>query len=212
MALPPLPSRRPRRVLPAADRRQAILDAALDVFAEKGFASARLEDVASRAGIAKGTIYLYFTDKQDLFRNLVTLAAAPVLDRLTAIAAQDLPIALVLDGLFHLFRTEILGTRRKEIMRLVLTEGGRFPAIAELYHAQVISRGLPLMRPMLQRAADRGELASDAAARFPHLVIAPLLAGLIWDGLFSAFEPLDVEGLLNAHRELLLGRRAGGLP
>ena len=102
--------------------------------------------------------------------------------------------------------------RRKEIMRLVLTEGGRFPAIAELYHAQVISRGLPLMRQMLQRAADRGELASDAAARFPHLVIAPLIAGLIWDGLFSAFEPLDVEGLLNAHRELLLGRRAGGLP
>jgi AcrR family transcriptional regulator len=203
------PARKPRRVLPAADRRQAIIDASLDVFAEKGFAQARLEDVAARAGIAKGTIYLYFADKQDLFKNLVSLAATPIIERLAAISDLDMPIATALDRLFQLFRTEVLGTRRKEIMRLVLTEGARFPEIAQLYHAQVISRGLPLMRAMLERAADRGELASDAAARFPHLVVAPLLVGLLWDGLFSTFEPLDVEGLLAAHRDLLLGHSAG---
>ena len=198
-----------RRALPAADRRQQILDAALDVFAQQGFAQARLDDVAARAGIAKGTIYLHFADKEDLFRNLVIVAASPVLERLEMIAQQDPPIAMVLDGLFEMFRTQVVGTRRKEILRLVLTEGTRFPEIAALYHREVISRGLPLLRHMLTRAAERGELSSDAAARFPHLVAAPLIAALMWDGLFSRFEPLDVAGLLAAHRDLLLGRSAG---
>jgi AcrR family transcriptional regulator len=205
-------AKRVRRPMPAADRRQAILDAALDVFSDKGFALARLDDVAVRAGIAKGTIYLHFADKEDLFRTLVTVAAGPVLDRIEQIAAQDLPVAPLLDALFRMFRSEVLGTRRKDIMRLVLTEGGRFPEIAALYHREVISRGLPALRKLLARAAERGELASDAPARFPHLVMAPLLVSLVWDRLFSPFEPLDVGALLEAHRSLLLARPDGASP
>jgi AcrR family transcriptional regulator len=214
MVVPPPkpPARKSRRAIPAADRRQAILDAALDVFSERGFAQARLDEVAARAGIAKGTIYLHFADKEALFRALVTVAAGPVLDRLEQIAAQDLPIAVVLDGLFRMFQAEVLGTRRKEIIRLVLTEGARFPEIAAHYHREVIGRGLPAMRQMLERAASRGELSSDAPARFPHLVVAPLIVGLIWDRLFSAFEPLDVAAMFDAHLQLLLARPAGETP
>jgi hypothetical protein len=74
-------------------------------------------------------------------------------------------------------------------------------------------KGLAIIRHLAQRALARGELQSDSIARFPQLVFAPLLLALIWEGLFSAIEPLDVEGLLTAHRELLLGGwRRGGRP
>jgi AcrR family transcriptional regulator len=191
--------------VPAADRRQAIINAALEVFSEKGFAAARLEDVAARAHVAKGTIYLYFPDKAEMFRQLVRDAAQPLFERIAALAAADMPARTMLDGLFHLFQTEVLGTQRKQIVRLILTEGPRFPEIAAFYHSEVIGRVMPVLRDVLQRAAARGELASDAPARFPHLVVAPLIMSILWDALFSRLQPLDVAGLFAAHRELLTG-------
>ena len=190
-------------------RRQAILEAALAVFAEQGFAAAKLDDVADRAGVAKGTIYLHFKDKQDLFEQMVREAVSPVIARLEQLAKlPDLPADAVLQGTFNLFRTEILGTRRKDLLRLVLTEGPRFPAIARFYHREVVSRGLNLMSELLERAKAKGELSADGLAQFPQLVLAPLILAVVWDGLFAAIEPLDAQGMLAVHRRLLL-RDAG---
>ncbi len=186
-------------------RRQAILEAALDVFAAEGFAAARLDHVADKAGVAKGTIYLHFKDKQDLFEQMVREAVSPVIARLEALAQlPDLPADAVLQGMYTVFRTEVLGTRRKDLLRLVLTEGPRFPAIAEFYHREVVSRGLKLMGGLLERAKARGELSAEGLARFPQLVVAPLILAVVWDGMFAALEPLDVEGLLEVYRKLLL--------
>jgi AcrR family transcriptional regulator len=184
---------------------QAILDAALDVFAEKGFADTRLEDVATHAGVAKGTIYLYVESKQALFEALVRSGiAAP----LAAIEAQ----VLALDGsaetmlriLFKALRREVLETRRKEIVRLVLAEAGRFPDIAAFYHREIVSRGMALLRRVAERAVQRGEFTSDELVRFPQLAIAPALVALLWANLFERFEPLDAEAMLDAHLTLLL--------
>lgn len=192
-------------------RRQAILDAALDVFAAEGFAAAKLDDVAEKAGVAKGTIYLHFKDKQDLFEQMVREAVFPVIARLEELAKlPDLPTELVLRGMFDVFRTQLLATRRKDLLRLILTEGPRFPAIAAFYHREVVARGLALMGELLNRARANGELSAEGLARFPQLVVAPLILAVVWDGLFAAIEPLDVEGLLAVHRQLLL-RGAGGL-
>ena len=192
-------------------RRQAILEAALAVFAEEGFAAAKLDDVADRAGVAKGTIYLHFKDKQDLFEQMVREAVSPVIARLEELARlPELPADLVLKTMFDFFRTEVLGTRRKHLLRLVLTEGPRFPAIAEFYHREVVSRGLRLMGEVLKRAGTKGELAADGLARFPQLIVAPLILAVVWDSLFAAIEPLDLEGPLEVHRELLLGGKAHG--
>jgi AcrR family transcriptional regulator len=192
-------------------RRQAILDAALDVFAAEGFAAAKLDDVAEKAGVAKGTIYLHFKDKQDLFEQMVREAVFPVIARLEELAKlPDLPTELVLRGMFDVFRTQLLATRRKDLLRLILTEGPRFPAIAAFYHREVVARGLALMGELLNRARTNGELSAEGLARFPQLVVAPLILAVVWDGLFAAIEPLDVEGLLAVHRQLLL-RGAGGL-
>src|SRR5512145_742438 len=163
-------------------RRQAILDAALHVFAAEGFAAARLDHVADKAGVAKGTIYLHFKDKQDLFEQMVREAVSPVIARLEALAQlPDLPADTVLQGMFTLFRTEVLGTSRKDLLRLVLTEGPRFPAIAEFYHREVVSRGIKLMSGVLARAKARNELSADGLVRFPQLVIAPLILAVVWD-------------------------------
>jgi AcrR family transcriptional regulator len=194
-------------------RRQAILDAALAVFAADGFAAAKLDDVAAKAGVAKGTIYLHFKDKQDLFEQMVREAASPVIARLEALAsAPDLPAGLMFRSVFEMFRTEVLGTSRKDVLRLVLTEGPRFPAIAALYHREVVSRGLRLMGEMLGRANARGELPVGDLARFPQLIVAPLVLSFVWDSLFAAIEPLDVEGLLDTHRQLLSRSSREGEP
>lgn len=192
-------------------RRQAILEAGLAVFAAEGFAATKLDDVADKAGVAKGTIYLHFKDKQDLFEQIVRDAVLPVITRLEGVAKlPDLPTEVVLKALFDLFRTEVLGTNRKHVLRLVMTEGPRFPAIAEFYHREVVARGLKQIGELLRRAKSKGDLASDSLAKFPQLVFAPLMLAVIWDGLFAKIEPLDVEGLMAAHRQLLLrGKRPG---
>jgi AcrR family transcriptional regulator len=199
-----------RRQEASEQRRRAILDAALDVFSEAGFAAARLDDVAARAGVAKGTIYLFFKDKEDLFEQIIQSAVAPMLDQVGHMIADDMPFAELLGRLITLFRVEILGTRRKEIMRLVIREGGRFPRIAAFYHREVITRGIGLFRQAAARARARGELNSDTLERFPHLMFAPLLMSVVWDGVFQPIEPLDFEGLLAAHHAILVSSQVKG--
>jgi AcrR family transcriptional regulator len=205
------PAKRVRaRKVDADTRRQAILDAALSVFAEHGFEAARLDEVAARAGVAKGTLYLYFQDKEALFDELIRGAAAPIIDTLSKVSANPaIPPAMVLEAFFGMFEKEVLGTRRKLLLRLIIAEGPRFPAIAEFYYREVVSRGVALMRGVAERAAASGEFASDAPARFPQLIIAPLLVAVLWDGMFSKLNPLDVGGMLRAHRDLLCGKSQG---
>ncbi len=203
---PAKPRGRARKVAPAA-RKQAILDAALTVFAERGFEAARLDDVAARAGVAKGTLYLYFKDKEALFEELLRGAVSPILEGVTALAeAPDVPFEQALDTLYAFFEREVLGTNRKLLVRLVLTEGPRFPRIAELHYRNVVSRILPLIQKIAARAHARGELASDAVVRFPQLIAEPLITAIIWDALFAKIKPLDVAGFLRAHRDMLLAK------
>lgn len=191
-------------------RRQAILQAGLDVFASVGFAAAKLDDVALKAGVAKGTIYLYFKDKQDLFEQIIREALAPVVAALqqtgkTRHASADQMFCV----LFDLFRREVLETRRKDVLRLVITEGARFPAIAEFYYREVVTPGLKVLGRLARAAAADGELSNPAVARFPQLIIAPMIMAVVWDGLFASLKSLDIEGLLAAHRQLLLARGDG---
>jgi AcrR family transcriptional regulator len=202
-----MPSRATRRTLPSDDRRQQILDAALWVFARSGFAAARLDDVAERARIAKGTIYLHFADKEALFTELVRSAALPMLNRVGELAEQpDLSLDNFLAALLALFRSEVLGTKRKEILRLIIAEGPHFPAIASFYYHEVVANGLGRIRSFLQRAVRNGEGRAALLAEHPQLLFAPMLVALVWEGLFERFEPLDVEGLFAAHRTILLGQ------
>ena len=199
-----LPVRKRTAVTPE-ERRAAILAASLEEFTARGFEGARLDDVARRAGVAKGTIYLYFADKETLFQELVRSMVHPVLGTLEKMREVDIPARMLVEGLLNTFLREVYGTRRKDILRLIMAEGPRFPAIAEFYYAEVIARVLAIIRPILHRAAERGELRDDSLARFPQLIVAPMLVAIVWNGLFERFEPLEVDAMIRAHVGILFG-------
>jgi AcrR family transcriptional regulator len=203
-------SRQDARAAKTAARRDAILDAALEEFSAKGFASARLEDVAKRAGIAKGTIYLYFADKESLFQELIRAKMVPVVGSLELAFATKLPLRTIVEQAVEIFVREVYDTRRKLVIRLMISEGPRFPALAEFYYREVLSRLLKALRGMLRNAHERGELAGDALVRFPMLLGAPGIIAIVWSGLFERFEPLDVRAMMRAYFDNLFsaGRAA----
>jgi AcrR family transcriptional regulator len=183
----------------AAARRDAILDAALDEFSACGFAAARLDDVAKRAGVAKGTIYLYFKDKESLFQELIRSKMAPVVGSLETAFAVELPLGAIVEGAIEIFVREVFGTKRQQLIRLIISEGPRFPALAEFYYREILSRIMKAVRDLLRRAYERGEITDDALIRFPQLIGAPGVIAIVWNGLFDRFEPLDVRAMMRAH-------------
>ena len=159
----PKPDRRKgTREARSAARREAILAAALEEFSEQGFAATRLDDVARRAGVAKGTIYLYFRDKESLFQELIRAVLAPLIGTIEAMGDADMPMALVTERIVDMFVNQVLETRRKEVIRLIISEGRRFPKIAEFYYREVLSRVIAAVRKLLRRAVERGEAPRGA--------------------------------------------------
>jgi len=189
----------------AADRRQAIFDAALDEFIERGYASTRLDDVARRAGVAKGTIYLHFKDKQALFQELVRAALLPLIGRLAAPPTPGESVRALVESFAGNFVKEIVETRRSAIVRLILAEGPRFPDIADFYYREVVSRGLAGMRALIELGIARGEIRQKGLKDFPQIVVAPAMVAVIWQGLFARHAPLDATAMLRVHLDLIFG-------
>ncbi len=198
------PSSRAER---AADRRQAIIDAALDEFIDRGYAATRLDDIAKRAGVAKGTIYLHFKDKEALFQELVRTALVPLIGRLAAPPPAGGSVRAVLEKFAETFVREVATTRRGAIVRLILAEGPRFPDIADFYYREVVSRGLAGMRALIELGIARGEIRQPGLKDFPQIVVAPAMVAVIWQGLFGRHAPLDATAMLRVHLDMIFGER-----
>jgi AcrR family transcriptional regulator len=207
-AAAPAKARPPNRAERAADRRQAIIDAAFDEFIDRGYAAARLDDVAKRAGVAKGTIYLHFKDKQALFEELVRTAIVPLIGRLAAPPVAGGSIRSALENFAENFVKEVVTTRRAAIVRLIVAEGPRFPDLADFYYREVVSRGLAGMRALIELAIARGEIRQRELARFPQLMIAPAIVAVIWKSLFERHSPLDAIAMFRVHLDLIFGERS----
>ena len=184
----------------AAQRHAAIVEAAFDEFIARGFAATRLDDVAKRAGVAKGT-------KEALFEELVRTAIVPLIGRLTPPTPPAGSIREVLEHFALAFIKEVATTRRGDIVRLIVAEGPRFPAIADFYYREVVSRGLSAMRGLIRLAIARGEIRQKALANFPQIVVAPAMLAVIWEGLFERHAPLDTIAMLRVHLDLIFGER-----
>ena len=208
-ALPTAPSAKPlsSRAARAAERRQAIIDAALDEFVARGFAATRLDDVAKRAGVAKGTIYLHFNDKEALFQELIRTALVPLIGRLAVPPPAGGSVRAALEGFAKTFAQEVVTTRRGDIVRLIVAEGARFPAIADFYYREVVSRGLAGMRALIEIGINSGEIRQEGLTRFPQIVVAPAIVAVIWQGLFGRHAPLDATEMLRVHLDLIFGER-----
>lgn len=184
-----------------AARPGEIAAAALAAFAENGFAATRMEDVAKRAGVAKGTLYLYFPTKEELFFAVVREALVPRLAELEAwVTAQDAPAPTVLRGLLER-ASGLADAGVAAIPRLVLAEAGRNPAIARFYAREVVARGVAMIAGILARGVARGEFrAVDPIAMAP-VVVAPVLLALLWLDTMGrhAPGPFDPRAMFDAH-------------
>ena len=192
----------------AAERRAAIVAAAFDEFVARGFAATRLDDVAKRAGVAKGTIYLHFKDKEALIEELIRSAIVPVLDRITTPPPLGESIRDVVEGFAKIFIQEVAGTRRSDIIRLIVAEGPRFPELADFYYREVISRGLAAMRMLIEAGIARGEIRQTDLKKFPQIVVAPVIVAIIWKSLFERHSPLDVNEMFRVQLDLIFGERS----
>jgi AcrR family transcriptional regulator len=191
-----------------AERRAAIVEAAMEEFITRGFAATRLDDIASRAGVAKGTIYLHFKGKESMFEELIRTAIVPLVGRLHAPPPLNGSIRGALEGFARLFIEEVATTTRGDIVRLIIAEGPRFPAIADFYYREVISRGLAGMRALIELAIARGEIRHPELVRFPQILVAPAIIAVIWKSLFERHSPLDAMDMFRVHLDLIFGERS----
>jgi AcrR family transcriptional regulator len=195
------------------EKMRAIRAAALDVFSQKGFAGARLDDVASAAGVAKGTIYLYFKSKQDLLEAIVRASIGAFIENIEAMVLSSPASASdLLRGLGKAMAQVVGDPDRRRIAHLVMSEGARFPAIADFYHREVMTRGLRIMRAIAEKGRISGEFRSHELEDFPQLVIAPALVAAVWTIVFERLQPLDATAMINAHIEILLRALTGKQP
>ena len=200
----PRPQRWKRR---KAARPQEILEAALGVFAEKGFARARMEDIASRAGVTKGTIYLYFPSKEEVFRSLVRESIGSAIgevlsdvERFEGSSADLLRMALGAIGQF------VLTSDRVVLPKIVIAEAGTFPEMVRFYRREIIDKGLALLTRIHARGVARGEFRALRPEHVARLCIAPVLLAAFWRTTFAQFddEPYDYQGLIDTHIDVLL--------
>ena len=182
-----------------------IVAAALEEFFLQGFAAARLDAIAERAGIGKGTIYLYFDSKEALFEAAVRSIVQPILEQAERFAATPQGSASdILRSLIKSLYREVVATERRRILRLLIAEGPRFPRLVAFYHREVVQRGMAALRGILSYGVARGEFRADLPIDYPQVIIAPALIGALWQLLFAEIEPLDLDGLCNAHLNVIL--------
>jgi len=203
-AMEPEPSARWRRRKEA--RPGEILDAALDCFAERGFAATRLEDVAARAGVTKGTAYLYFKSKEELFQAVVRAFAVPAVEHLEAVAGEPGSTPERLERVVTAWVEGVYGGRIGALPKLMVAEAGNFPDLARFYLDEVVHRVLRLIRGILRLGIDRGEVREVDVEQAAFCVIAPLLAAnLLKHSLGREGSlPIDAAALARCHVDLLL--------
>lgn len=187
------------------DRPREITEAAFEAFAEKGFAATRVEEVAERAGVSKGLMYLYFKTKEELLKAVIKSVVIRRVDRLIAtLETTEMSSADFMRGPMADFMKQVPGSRMAVVIRLLLAEGPRHPDLLEFYWQKVVSRGLAALTHLVERGVERGEFRDSAVAGMPQLFVAPVITATIWRLLFDS-KPLDTDRLIDLQLELMLG-------
>lgn len=199
--------KQPRWQRRAEDRPREICAAALAVFAEKGFATAKLDEIARRAGVSKGTLYLYFKDKEQLFRAVVRDAVVPNVDNLHAGLIQTgLPFA----DLIRLFLTKFVEITNRvpvgAVAKMVISESRNFPELAKVWHDEVVQKGLGTLTALIEMAQAKGEVRPGDPRLHAFSLMGPMLMGVIYRETLMPVggAPLDIEALARQHADTLL--------
>ena len=200
----PLPESRWSRRKQA--RPAEILDAALKVFAQKGFAAARMDDIARQAGVTKGTIYLYFENKEAVFKALVREAVGTTIGAVTSdIQTFEGSARFLLRMVLTRMSQMIVESDKVVLPKIVIGESSNFPWLAEFYRFEVIERGLQLMISLVERGIANGEFRKLPAEHVARLCVAPVLFCAVWRVTFSHLDPkpYDYKALIETHLDIL---------
>lgn len=202
----PTPQGEKKRQRRKGARPSEIIAAAMQLWAERGFAATRLEDVAAGANIAKGTIYRYFPSKEALFEAALQARIVATMDRAMDMAhGFDGPTSLMLSGFFETIRTELVDGGSSVFLRVLLSEGHRFPDLVARYERVVLSRGMSTVRAILAAGVARGDLRPEAVDCDPRLVMAPAMMLSLWGTVFTTEGLPDMRGALAQHVAILMG-------
>jgi TetR/AcrR family transcriptional regulator len=200
---------------PAAGKRERrkearpgeLLDAALDLFVEKGFAATRAEEVAARAGVSKGTLFLYFPSKEELFKAVVRENISGRFGEWNKeFETYEGTSADMVRYCFQVWWERIGNTRASGITKLIISEARNFPDIAAFYHQEVIVPGETLIRKIIRRGVEKGEfhVADEEYAMFS--IVAPMIYLIMMKHSLGACmsEPIDPQRYLASQIETLL--------
>lgn len=182
-----------------------IIAAGLLEFADNGYAATRLSDVAKRAGVAKGTIYRYFADKEALFLAAMRSHATPTFEHLYRfIDVYEGTTRDLLTSLIQIVHQKLVQGDLQVLMRIIITEGRNFPQLTELYYNEGVSHGQKILDRVVQRGIALGEIRPGPAAQLPVVIMAPAIMATLWKFTFSAHHPIEAEQFLAAHIDLVL--------
>ncbi len=187
------------------DRRAAVVAAALDEFYEKGFAAARMEDIAGRAGLSKGGLYLYFDSKEALFEAVIESFAMPTVARFEALAETAGGVSALIDALTKLAPAIIREGRIPKIVKVLIGDAPAFPAVATAYRRNVIDRVLAVIIHILRKAKETGEIDIADPALAARLMAAPMLLSAVWRIVFDHDDEarIDLDALFAQHSVML---------
>ena len=188
-------------------RPQELLASAIELFVERGFAATRLEDVARRAGVSKGTLYLYYANKEDLFKAVVRQSILPMIDDAeTSVAEFDGHSADLLRQVILSWWIRIGSTKASGISKLILAEADNFPELARFYQEEVMTRRMRMISNMLERGVRRGEFRAIDVPQTAQVLIAPLLMLSTWKHTIGPCERCDLqpEAFLEAFLDITL--------
>jgi len=168
---------------------------------DRGFAAAKVDDIARRAGASKGTVYLYFPTKEALFEAVMRVNVLSVIEgAAAAIDADDsVPAPRQLRLVMETFYSEFVATDRKRLMHLMIAEGPHFPSVLDFYHREVVSRGMFILTHLIERGTRRGEFTPHGMERHPKLIMGPALMAAIYGTLFENRAPIDLEDYAQCH-------------
>lgn len=202
------PSSSPKRERRKQARPGELLEAALDLFVEKGYAATRSEEVAARAGVSKGTLFLYFPSKEDLFKAVVRenivrhqTQGAEEIARFEGSSAE------LLEFLMLEWWRRYGATKASGISKLIMSEAHNFPDLAQFFQQEVVEPGHAMLGAVLQRGIDRGEFRALEIQLSIHSILAPLLFLVTWKHSMApclAATPIDPEQFIRHHADLLV--------
>jgi AcrR family transcriptional regulator len=189
-----------------ADRPKEILEAAFEEFSRNGYAATTLDQVAVRAGVTKGTIYVYFENKEHLFISMVRELTKPATDFAQEMFERDegSTADLLREQFSFIYRHIVEDRRRREVVRMLIAESPRFPELADRYHEEIHRPCIELLQRAIQRGIDRGEIRPSAVANCPQVIIAPIALLDLWMMMFDDRHPLDMEEYFRAHLDMVL--------